>query len=157
MPWTVGKVGDAIRVGVPFAMTHKPVAGFSIDSRTVKPGEVFLALKGPRFDGHDFVQEALQKGAAVAVVSEQRRMTYPPEMFKHLIGVLDTFEALQQLARFARQSWGRGLIGVTGSTGKTTTKDLLAALLATRHNVLQSEGNLNNEYGVPLTLLRLRP
>lgn len=157
MQWTVGKVGDALQIGVPWTLTHKLLAGFSIDSRSLKPGELFVALKGPRFDGHDFVPQALDNGAPVALVSEERRMTYPPTMFNRLIGVLDTFQALQQLARFARQTWGRALIGVTGSTGKTTTKDLLAALLATRHNVLQSAGNLNNEYGVPLTLLRLRP
>ena len=155
MQWTVGKIGDALRVAASFALAHKPVAGFSIDSRTVRPGEAFLALKGPRFDGHDFVRQALERGAVVAIVSEEKRMTYPPELFKSLIGVLDTFQALQQLARFARRKWGRAVIGVTGSTGKTTTKELLAALLATRHRVLKSEGNLNNEYGLPLNLLRL--
>lgn len=155
MQWTVGKIGDALRVGASFALAHKPIAGFSIDSRTLRPGEAFIALKGPRYDGHDFVRQALERGAVVAIVSEERRMTYAPELFKNLIGVLDTFQALQQLARFARRTWGRAVIGVTGSTGKTTTKELLAALLATRHRVLKSEGNLNNEYGLPLNLLRL--
>lgn len=155
MQWTVGKIGEALRVAASFALAHKSVAGFSIDSRTLRPGEAFIALKGPRFDGHDFVRPALERGAVVAIVSEEKRMTYPPEFFKSLIGVLDTFQALQQLARFARCAWGRAVIGVTGSTGKTTTKELLAALLSTRHRVLKSEGNLNNEYGLPLTLLRL--
>lgn len=155
MQWTVGKIGEALRVAASFALARRAVTGFSIDSRTVRPGEAFIAVKGPNFDGHDFVPQALEKGAAVAVVSEGRRMTYPPEMFKSLIGVLDTFAALQQLARFARQRWGRAILGITGSTGKTTTKEMLAALLATRHRVLKSEGNLNNEYGLPLTLLRL--
>lgn len=155
MQWTVGKIGEALRVAASFALAHKAVAGFSIDSRSVRPGEAFIALKGPHYDGHDFVRQALERGAVVAIVSEEKRMTYPPELFKSLIGVLDTFQALQQLARFARRNWGRAVIGVTGSTGKTTTKEMLAALLSTRHRVLKSEGNLNNEYGLPLTLLRL--
>lgn len=155
MQWTVGKIGEALRVATSFTLARKHVAGFSIDSRTVRLGEAFIALKGPHHDGHDFVRQALERGAVVALVSEARRMTYPPELFKNLIGVLDTFRALQQLARFARRQWGRPVIGITGSTGKTTTKELLAALLSTRHRVLKSEGNLNNEYGVPLTLLRL--
>lgn len=155
MQWTVGKIGDALQVGASFALANKRVQGFSIDSRTLRPGEAFVALKGPNYDGHDFVRQALDNGAAVAVVSEERRMTYPPEMFKHLIGTLDTFQALQRLGRFARREWGRAVIGITGSTGKTTTKEMLAALLSVRHRVLKSEGNLNNEFGVPLTLLRL--
>lgn len=156
MQWTFGKLSEALRVAASFALAHKPIAGFSIDSRTVRAGEAFIALKGPRYDGHDYVRQALERGAVVAIVSEERRMTFPSELHKQLVGVMNTFEALQRLARFARQTWGRALIGVTGSTGKTTTKDLLAALLATRHQVLKSERNLNNEYGVPLTLLRLQ-
>lgn len=156
MQWTFGKLSEALRVAASFALTHKTISGFSIDSRTIRPGEAFIAIKGPRHDGHDFVPQVLKRGAVAAIVSEERRMTYPSEIHKHLVGVLDTFEALQQLARFARRSWGRVVIGVTGSTGKTTTKDLLAALLSTRHQVLKSEGNLNNEYGLPLTLLRLQ-
>lgn len=155
MIWTFGKIAEALRVAASFALANKPVAGFSIDSRTLRPGECFIAIKGPRFDGHDFVPDALRRGAAVAIVSEERRMTCPSDIHKNLIGVMNTFEALQQLARFARRAWGRAVIGVTGSTGKTTTKEMLAALLSTRHRVLKSEGNLNNEFGVPLTLLRL--
>ncbi|OFV83982.1 MAG: hypothetical protein A3D93_03630 [Acidobacteria bacterium RIFCSPHIGHO2_12_FULL_67_30] len=156
MQWTFGKLSEALRVAASFHLAHKPIAGFSIDSRTVRPGEAFIALKGPHHDGHDYVRPALEKGAVVAIVSEERRMTFPSELHKQLVGVMNTFEALQQLARFARRAWGRALIGVSGSTGKTTTKDMLAALLSSRHQVLKSEGNLNNEYGVPLTLLRLQ-
>ena len=157
MQWTVGKIGSALGVGASFALSHRPVSGFSIDSRTVEPGQAFIALKGPHFDGHDFVRQALERGAVVSVVSEERRMTYPSELFKSLIGVLDTFQALQTLAQAARRAWRGPVIGITGSTGKTTTKDLLATLLGVRYRVLKSEGNLNNEYGVPLTLLRLEP
>ncbi|MFQ5695895.1 MAG: UDP-N-acetylmuramoyl-tripeptide--D-alanyl-D-alanine ligase, partial [Terriglobia bacterium] len=155
MQWTVGKIGDALKVGAPFSLVHQRVAGFSIDSRTLKPGQVFFALKGPHHDGHDHVEEALQRGAVICIVSDTRRMTYPPVLHKSLIGCPDTFEAFQQLARSTRRTWGRILVGVTGSMGKTTTKEMLAALLATKYKLLKNEGNLNNEYGVPLTLLRL--
>ncbi len=156
MQWTVGKIREALRVAAPYSLVHKSVAGFSIDSRTIAPGEAFIALKGPNFNGHEFVRQALDRGAAIAIVDETHRMTYPADLHKSMIGVLDTFQALQTLGLFARRSWGRALIGVTGSTGKTTTKEMLAAILGSRYRVLKSEGNLNNEYGVPLTLLRLK-
>ena len=156
MQWTIGKIGEALRVAAPFSLLHKSVTGFSIDSRTLRPGEAFIAIKGPNHDGHDFVRAALDRGAAIAIVDETHRMTLPVEIHKNVIGVLNTFEALNRLALYARRSWGRALVGVTGSTGKTTTKEMLAALLTTRYNVLKSEGNLNNEYGLPLSLLRLK-
>ncbi len=156
MQWTIGKIGEALRVAAPFSLLHKSVTGFSIDSRTLRPGEAFIALKGPNHDGHDFIRPALERGAAIAVVDETHRMTLPVEIHKNVIGVLNTFEALNRLALYARRSWGRAVIGVTGSTGKTTTKEMLAALLGARFNILKSEGNLNNEYGLPLSLLRLK-
>lgn len=156
MQWTVGKIREALRVAAPYSLLNKSVAGFSIDSRTVAAGEAFIALKGPNFNGHDFVRQALDRGAAIAIVDETHRMTYPADLHKSMIGVLDTFKALQALGLYARRTWARALIGVTGSTGKTTTKEMLAAILGARYRVLKSEGNLNNEYGVPLTLLRLK-
>ncbi|HSC78177.1 MAG TPA: UDP-N-acetylmuramoyl-tripeptide--D-alanyl-D-alanine ligase [Candidatus Acidoferrales bacterium] len=156
MQWTIGKIGEALRVAAPFSLLHKSVTGFSIDSRTLRPGEAFIALKGPNHDGHDFIRPALERGAAIAIVDETHRMTLPVEIHKNVIGVLNTFEALNRLAHYARRSWGRAVVGITGSTGKTTTKEMLAALLAARYNVLKSEGNLNNEYGLPLSLLRLK-
>ncbi len=133
------------------------MAGCSIDSRTLRPGELFIALRGPRYDAHDFVLLALQAGAAAAIVSKHRLRFYPEECRPRLIGVPDTQAALQELARAARRAWGRPVLAITGSTGKTTTKELLAAMMATRFQVLKSEGNLNNEYGLPLSLLRLEP
>lgn len=155
MSWTLKQLGEALGIAAPATAAQQTLRGFSIDSRTLRPGEVFIAIKGPNHDGHDFVPQALDQGAAAAVISLHRRPAYPEAFQSRLLAVPDTFQALQELGFYARQRWGRPLLAVTGSTGKTTTKELLAALLATRHRVLKSEGNLNNEFGLPLTLLRL--
>jgi UDP-N-acetylmuramoyl-tripeptide--D-alanyl-D-alanine ligase len=128
-------------------------AGYSIDSRTIKPGELFFAIRGESVDGHDFVEAALQAGAVAAVVRKDTLSRYPAK--SALIAVDDTLEALQTLAAAVRRLWGKPLIGVTGSTGKTTTKEAIAHALSTRLNVLKSVGNLNNHFGLPLQLLRL--
>ncbi len=155
MQWTLGKIGDVLRAAPP-KLPGELVAGFSIDSRTIKPGEVFFAIRGPRHDGHRFVGEAFDRGAVGAVVSEQLPSQGSGALSDRLLRVADTFQALQELARFARRAWNRPVLAVTGSTGKTTTKEMLAALLARRYQVLKSEGNYNNEFGLPLTLLRLQ-
>jgi UDP-N-acetylmuramoyl-tripeptide--D-alanyl-D-alanine ligase len=135
---------------------HKLVAqGYSIDSRTVRPGELFFAVQGERLDGHDFVPQALEKGVAAAVVRKDQLARYPVKT--RLVAVDDTLAALQTLATAVRRLWGKPLIGVTGSTGKTTTKEAIAHVLATRFRVLKSEGNFNNHFGLPLTLLQLEP
>ncbi len=135
---------------------HKAVAqGYSIDSRTVAPGELFFAVKGERLDGHDFVDQAREKGAVAAVVRKDQLARYP--LKTGLIGVRDTLAALQTLATAVRRLWGKPLIGVTGSTGKTTTKEAIAHILSPRYRVLKSEGNFNNHFGLPLMLLKLQP
>ena len=128
-------------------------SGYSIDSRTLKPGELFFAVRGERVDGHDFVEAALQAGAVAAVVRKDSLGRYPAN--PALIAVDDTLVALQTLAAAVRRLWGKPLVGVTGSTGKTTTKEAIAHVLSTRLNVLKSVGNLNNHFGLPLQLLRL--
>ena len=129
------------------------VRGYSIDSRSIKRGELFIAIKGPRFDGHRFIAEAVQKGAAGALVStEVAGAGNLP-----IVRVESTIEALQDLARAVRRRWGRPIIGITGSVGKTTTKEMVAAVLGKRHRVLRTTGNLNNQYGLPLSLLRAEP
>ena len=133
------------------------VAGVSIDSRTVVPGQLFVAIQGPNHDGHRFVASALQTGALAAVVDQRRLPEYGDAVRGKLLGVPDTLVALQELARAVRRAWGRRIAAVTGSVGKTTTKEILAALLGAKLRVLKSEGNLNNEYGLPLALLRLEP
>jgi UDP-N-acetylmuramoyl-tripeptide--D-alanyl-D-alanine ligase len=129
--------------------------GYSIDSRTVRQGELFFAVEGERLDGHDYVNAALQNGAAAAVVRKDQLHRYPAS--HRLLAVDDTLVALQTLATAVRKLWGKPLIGVTGSAGKTTTKEAIAHVLATRFRVLKSEGNFNNHFGLPLMLLKLEP
>ena len=131
------------------------VAGVSIDSRTLRPGELFIAIHGPRHDGHDHVPAAVERGALAAVVADWQLSRYPGWVGDRCIPVADTFEALAKLARAVREAWGGKIAGVTGSVGKTTTKEILAALLGAKLRVLKSEGNFNNEYGLPLTLFGL--
>jgi UDP-N-acetylmuramoyl-tripeptide--D-alanyl-D-alanine ligase len=130
-------------------------SGYSIDSRTIQPGELFFAVRGERLDGHDYVEAALEKGAVAAVVS--RRQTARFAGSSRLLSVEEPLTALQRLAAAVRLIWGKPLVGVTGSAGKTTTKEIVAHVLATRYNVLKSQGNLNNHFGLPLQLLKLEP
>jgi len=156
MRWTIAQVAGALGVGAGTGLDPVArVAGVSIDSRTLRPGELFVAIHGPRHDGHDHVASALDQGALAAVVAEQQAHRYGEGLRNRCIIVGDTFEALKQLARAVRKAWGGKIAGVTGSVGKTTTKEMLAALLGAKLRVLKSEGNFNNEYGLPLTLLRL--
>ena len=129
--------------------------GYSIDSRTIAPGELFFAVKGERLDGHDFVQQALERGAVSAVVRKDQLARFAVKTC--LLAVDDTLIALQTLATAVRRIWGKPVVGVTGSAGKTTTKEAIAHVLATRYRVLKSEGNFNNHFGLPLMLLKLEP
>jgi UDP-N-acetylmuramoyl-tripeptide--D-alanyl-D-alanine ligase len=129
--------------------------GYSIDSRTVGKGELFFAVQGERLDGHDFVAAAFKKGAIAAVVNQDQLHRYPDQT--RLLPVADTLVALQALATAVRKLWGKPLIGITGSAGKTTTKEAIAHVLAARFRVLKSEGNFNNHFGLPLMLLKLEP
>lgn len=143
---------------MPAAGNFDPAAvasGYSIDSRTLQPGDLFFAIRGERLDGHDFVEAALTKGAIAAVVESDQAGRFPAS--KHLLLVDDALRALQRVGAAVRRLWGRPLIGVTGSAGKTTTKEAIAHVLATRHRVLKSQGNLNNHFGLPLQLLKLEP
>jgi UDP-N-acetylmuramoyl-tripeptide--D-alanyl-D-alanine ligase len=133
------------------------VGGYSIDSRTVAPGELFFAVRGERLDGHDFVAAALARGAVAAVVSRGRVASLPDvALAVPLLITEDPLIALQALAAHVRRQWGRRLVAVSGSAGKTTTKEAIAAALGAKFNVLKSQGNFNNGYGLPLQLLRLK-
>jgi UDP-N-acetylmuramoyl-tripeptide--D-alanyl-D-alanine ligase len=156
MRWTVEEVAYVLGVTPPGGLDAMArLAGVSIDSRTVARGELFVAIHGPRHDGHNYVVAALDAGALAAVVAQKRVAEFAEPVRSKLFVVGDTLAALQGLAQAVRTRWGRRLAAVTGSAGKTTTKEILAALLGSRLRVLKSEGNLNNEYGLPLQLLRL--
>jgi UDP-N-acetylmuramoyl-tripeptide--D-alanyl-D-alanine ligase len=129
------------------------VTGWSIDSRTIERGDLFFALRGPNHDGHDHIGEVFQRGA-VAVVAD-RDVYRNVDADGVVLRVKDSLDALQKTARRAREMWAGSVIGVTGSAGKTTTKDVIAEMLATEMNTAKTEGNLNNHFGVPLSLLRL--
>jgi UDP-N-acetylmuramoyl-tripeptide--D-alanyl-D-alanine ligase len=156
MRWTIAQVVDvlAARAGAGLDPVAR-LAGVSIDSRTVRSGELFVAIRGPRHDGHDHLAGALEHGAVAALVAAEKVGGYADAVRAKCIVVDDTFWALKQFARAVRETWGGKIAGVTGSVGKTTTKEILAALLGARFRVLKSEGNFNNEYGLPLTLFRL--
>jgi UDP-N-acetylmuramoyl-tripeptide--D-alanyl-D-alanine ligase len=156
MRWALTQVADAVagKKGSGLDALAR-VAGVSIDSRTVRAGELFVAIHGPSHDGHDYVADVLEKGAAAAVVAGPLVSRYPGWIQDRCITVGDTLGALHDLARAVRKAWGRKICGITGSVGKTTTKEILAALLGTKLRVLKTEGNFNNEYGLPLTLFRL--
>jgi UDP-N-acetylmuramoyl-tripeptide--D-alanyl-D-alanine ligase len=131
------------------------VAGVSIDSRTIRAGELFFAIHGPRHDGHDHLAAAFERGALAAVVAESRARGFAESVRDRCLVVDDTLRGLHRLATAVRTTWGKKIAGVTGSVGKTTTKEILAALLGAKLRVLKSEGNFNNAYGLPLTLFRL--
>jgi UDP-N-acetylmuramoyl-tripeptide--D-alanyl-D-alanine ligase len=155
MKLTMGEV--AAFLGASCGVTDRPVEGYSIDSRSLAPGQLFFAIRGPRFDGHQFVGQALDRGAVGVVVEEAFFASAPAELRPALLAVADTRSALQTLAREVRRQWGKRLLAVTGSTGKSTTKEMIAAILSRRLRVLRSPGNLNNDFGLPLALLGLEP
>jgi len=144
-----------------FIGAGKKIAGaeiaqaYSIDSRTIAPGQLFFAVKGERLDGHDYVAQALANGAVAAVVQKEQLSRYAERT--RLLAVDDTLIALQTLATAVRKLWGKPLVGVTGSAGKTTTKEAIAHVLGAKLRVLKSEGNFNNHFGLPLMLLKLEP
>jgi UDP-N-acetylmuramoyl-tripeptide--D-alanyl-D-alanine ligase len=148
MKFSLRAVADALGVSLP-ANPDAMVTGWSVDSRTLQPGDLFFALRGPLHDGHKHVAEALEKGAAAAVVEE----TVGLEGLVLRVG--DTLRALQELAAWARREWRGDVVAVTGSAGKTTTKDVMAEMLATEMATAKNQGNLNNHVGLPLSLLRL--
>jgi UDP-N-acetylmuramoyl-tripeptide--D-alanyl-D-alanine ligase len=177
MKLSLGRIADFLEVppgqlGVKFNR-DRVATGYSIDSRTIKPGEIFFAVQGERFDGHDFLEQVFAKGAVAAVVSKaklsHRLSSAAPEGHARdgpaadrqsepaLIPVEDTLLALQVLAQAVRRLWARSLTAVTGSAGKTTTKEAIALVLSTKFHVHKSEGNFNNRFGLPLMLLKLEP
>lgn len=141
----------AAALGLPGEAPDIRFEGVSTDTRTLRPGDLFVALTGERFDGHAFLEQARERGAVAALVSRATASHLPQ------LEVENTLGALAALARLNRSHFGGIVVGLTGSTGKTSTKEMIAAIFRARGAVMATQGNLNNEIGVPLTLLRLEP
>ena len=131
-----------------------PVTGVTTDSRAVQPGQLFIPLVGERFDGHAYISKALEGGAAGCLTAREPETLLPGKLY---IRVADTRLALKALASWYRNKFDLPVVQVTGSAGKTTTKEMIASVLSQRYNTLRTEGNFNNDIGAPLTLLRLMP
>ena len=131
--------------------------GVVIDSRKVDEGFVFIATKGERVDGHSFVRQVMEKGALCVVAQHAlHQEDFGPDAEICYIQVTDSFQALKDIAAFYRRQLSIPVIGITGSVGKTSTKEMIAGVLSAKYRVLKTEGNLNNEIGLPLTILSIR-
>jgi UDP-N-acetylmuramoyl-tripeptide--D-alanyl-D-alanine ligase len=150
LQWVADAVGGRVAAGDP----EQAIGTVTTDSRTLRPGDFFVALRGPKFDAHDFVEEAYRRGATGAMLERGHRAgrVDPPG----IVEVGDTTKGLQDLAHAVRRAAGTRVIAITGSAGKTTTKDTIAEFLSTRLRVVKNRGNLNNHIGLPLSLMQLR-
>ena len=151
--WTLEEVAEAVRGDI-VGDAATTITTVSSDTRSLEQGALFVALKGPRFDGHDYLRQALESGATALLVNEA-----PPSIGpgRGAVVVVDTLAAMQSLAKWHRRRMPALVLGLTGSVGKTTTKELVASIVSQEGPTLATQGNLNNHIGVPLTLLRLRP
>ncbi len=152
LPWTLREVAALTGGRLVKGGGEVVVTGVSHDTRQVKRGDLFVAIVGERLDGHHFLRDAAAKGAKAAVVSRVVAGAKLPQIL-----VADTTRALGELGRSQRLQWGGPVVAVTGSVGKTTVKDMTAHLLGAKYRTLKTEGNLNNQWGLPLTLLKLNP
>ena len=141
-------------------LKRKKITGISTDSRTIQPGNIFIALRGEKFDGHQFVEDVVKREPAAVIVDagwRQENLELSRQLQSTLVVVPDTTKALGDLANIYRKKFSIPVVAVGGSNGKTTTKEMIGAVLRTRYSVLSTEGNLNNHIGVPLMLFRLTP
>jgi UDP-N-acetylmuramoyl-tripeptide--D-alanyl-D-alanine ligase len=154
--WTLDRIATALKEHAAGSLPRGPasVNGITTDTRKIGKGDVFVALKGERFDGHDYLSDAVRDGAAALVVSRAPKIN---SLGVPIYEVRDTLVALGALARYWRRAWGKTIIGVAGSNGKTSTKDLIKASLSRSYAVHATTGNLNNRIGVPISLLSLQP
>jgi len=152
---TAGKILSPLKGELLRGSREVSFSGISTDSRTVQKGQLFIALKGETFDGHDFVKEAIRKGAVAAVVNKDWIVDLPPYSRASIIRVSDTLKALGDLARRWRRRFDARVIAITGSGGKTTTKEMTHAILSLEGPTLKNEGNFNNLIGLPLSLFLL--
>lgn len=148
----LSKILDLDHIKLATDKLNQATIGITTDTRNLNPGEIFVALSGENFDGHNFASVAVEKGAIALILSRELSLaTDIPQLI-----VPDTLVAYQQIANWWRNCFDLPVIGITGSVGKTTTKELIAAVLNTQGKVLKTEANYNNEIGVPKTLLELR-
>ncbi|HEX3031642.1 MAG TPA: UDP-N-acetylmuramoyl-tripeptide--D-alanyl-D-alanine ligase, partial [Bacillota bacterium] len=163
---TLAEIASAVKGNLLQGDGQQVVREVSTDTRKITPGSLFVALRGERFDAHDFLEQAVEKGAGALLVSAARELKPASQNSVQsswqglgaeipVIQVEDTLNALQQLACYNRQKSGIPVVAVTGSVGKTSTKDMIAAVLEQKFRVLKTSGNFNNEIGLPLTLLQL--
>ena len=154
--WTLDRIAAALNEHATGSLPRgsASVNGITTDTRKIGKGDVFVALKGERFDGHDYLRDAVRDGASALVVSKVPKLN---TLGVPIYEVRDTLIALGALGRYWRRAWGKTIIGVAGSNGKTSTKDLMKAALGRAYSVHATTGNLNNRIGVPLSLLSLQP
>jgi UDP-N-acetylmuramoyl-tripeptide--D-alanyl-D-alanine ligase len=148
------EIAEAVQANSHSARNGTVPSGYSIDSRTLQAGECFIAICGKNFDGHQFIPEAFSRGASLVIVQSGTTVVAEPNL--PVIWVENTLAALQRLASYAREKWGKKVVAITGSTGKTTTKEITAHLLGSSYRVFKSTGNFNNDYGLPLSILKIR-
>jgi UDP-N-acetylmuramoyl-tripeptide--D-alanyl-D-alanine ligase len=151
---TLADLADLLGIACPDELRTITPVGFSIDSRTIRPGDLFFAIHGKRLDAHAFVPEALARGACAAVIHRPLPELTPAQAARCLL-VSNTLYAMQELARALLRRWGRPIVGITGSMGKTTAKNLAALTLAPYGRIYASVGNFNNEYGLPLAVFQM--
>lgn len=154
MKLTFKEIINAVNGKVVYGRPEGFFSGVSTDTRTIKAGELFIALKGENFDGHEFVEKAIEKGASGAIVNRGRGGVTPP-LQKFIIEVEDTLKALGDIAMLWREKHPIPVVAITGSNGKTTTKEMVTLILSQKYRVLKTEGNLNNLIGLPLTVLKI--
>ena len=151
--WTVEKMIEAMGAR-PVGRLPESVAGISIDTRSLEPGDAFFAIKGERFDGHDFVRDAMKAGAGLAVVGEDKLVALGRFQLPLLV-VRDVLEGLRRLAAASRARSRARVVAITGSSGKTTAKEMMRSALTPSGRVFASRASFNNHWGVPLSLARL--
>jgi len=150
-PKTICKICNGILIT---GDEYKKIEGFSIDTRTLTTGDLYVAIKGENVDGSKYIKEAFRKGAIGCITDKDIEISNVENRI--IIKVEDTIKSLQEIAKYKRSLYDIPVVAVTGSVGKTSTKDIIASVVGQKYNVLKTEGNYNNHLGVPLTLLRLK-
>ena len=155
---TAGQVAEAVEGELMVGSTETLIEAVSIDTRSMGRGDLYVAIRGERFDGHEFVADAIHRGACGAIMSQSTLVRTPPDGSREPVAILvvDTIRALQLLGRYIRRAAKSQVVAITGSTGKTSTKEIAADFLMTRYRVVRNRGNLNNHIGLPLSLTELR-